>query len=354
MSARIAVVGAGAVAQAVHLPLIAKRPDLFRLAALCDLSPAPLEAMGERYGVPPGRRFRSLDELLAAGGVEAVLLCTSGSHGDAAAAVAEAGLPLLCEKPLAWTLAEADALADARLGVAYMKLYDPAVARARELLAGRPAPRSVEVTVLHPPAASQLAHARLVPGDAPPDGRATLVERALGPVPEELRRLYTDVLLGSVVHDLAVVRHLLADPVAIEHADAWGELSVSALGLLPGEARLSIRWHYLARYPAYREEVRVHDEAGSVALAFPSPYLLHAPTVLTLVDEDGGERATRFRSTAEAFEEQLAAFHRLVTAGEPMAAGVAEGRADIVTCQRIARRLAERRGVDAGGEAART
>lgn len=344
------------MAQGVHLPLLAKRADLFEVAALCDLSPGLLEAIGERCGVPPERRFRSLDDLLAAGGVDAVMVLTSGSHGAAAAAAARAGLPVFCEKPLCYTIAEADALAgpDVRLALGYMKLYDPAFRRARELLAGRPPARSIEVTVLHPATEAQVAHLRLVraAGPAPPPDDK-LLERALGPAPPELRRLYTEVLLGSVVHDLAVVRDLAGNPVRIDHVEVWDATSAAILATLPGEARLSIRWHYLERYPAYREEVRVHDEEGTVALTFPSPYLLHAPTELTVVDGAGeSARTTRFRSTVEAFEKQLAAFHRLVVSGEPAAAGVAEGRADIVTCQRVARRLAELRGLPIGGEAA--
>ncbi|HJW63931.1 MAG TPA: gfo/Idh/MocA family oxidoreductase, partial [Actinomycetes bacterium] len=122
----------------------------------------------------------------------------------------------------------------------------------------------------------------------------------------------------------------------------------------PGGVRLSLRWHYLDRYPGYREEVRVHHDRGTVGLTFPSPFLLNAPTVLTVTDGDGdGAPVRTHRSTVEAFEEELLAFHRLVTEGTPPAAGIAEGRADIVTCQRIVRRLAAGRGIELAGEAAR-
>jgi myo-inositol 2-dehydrogenase / D-chiro-inositol 1-dehydrogenase len=98
----------------------------------------------------------------------------------------------------------------------------------------------------------------------------------------------------------------------------------------------------------------VHHDRGTVGLTFPSPYLLNAPTVLTVTDRDGdSERVRTHRSTEEAFEEELLAFHRLVTDGAPTAAGIAEGRADIVTCQRIVRRLAAGRGIELAGEAAR-
>jgi myo-inositol 2-dehydrogenase / D-chiro-inositol 1-dehydrogenase len=297
---------------------------------------------------------------------------TSGSHGQVAGAALGRGLPTLCEKPLAYTLAEADALErlaakeGTPLQLGYMKLYDPAVRRAhRELAAIGPALRAVEVTVLHPSGPAQLAHANLEPppGDVPAatlaalgEETALLQEQALGQdTPAELRQLYTEVLLGSLVHDLAVVRLLAGELERVDHADLWPEgswSSVAADGVLAGGVRLSLRWHYLDRYPAYREEVRLHHEQGSIALSFPSPFLLNAPTVLTVTDLDGDAARTRQdRSTVEAFEQELVAFHRLVTDGQPAAAGIAEGRADIVTCQRIVRRLAERRRVALAGEA---
>ena len=371
---RLGVAGLGTVAQAVHLPLVTRRRDLFEVAAVCDLSAGLAERVADRFGLGSARRHPTVEGLLHDGGVDALLLLTSGSHGAVAAAALGRGLPVLCEKPLAYTLAEADTLASLagagppRLQLGYMKLHDPAVRRAlRELTGGRAALRAVEVTVLHPSEAGQLAHAGVIepgPADVPPATvemlrleTARLQECALGPAPAELRRLYTEVALGSLVHDLAVVRLLAGDPERVEHADAWPAgrwpPSVAVDALLPGGVRLTVRWHYLDRYPAYREEVRLYHEEGSVALAFPSPYLLHAPTVLTVTGRDGDAvRVCEHRSTVEAFEEQLAAFHRLVTEGAPPAAGVAEGRADILTCQRIVKRLAARRGIELGGEAA--
>ena len=362
------VIGLGAVAQAVHLPLLAKHPDRFRIAAVCDLSAASRSALGLRYGVPEERRFGAAEELLASDGIDAVAILTSGSHAALAAAAAATGRAVFCEKPLAYTIGDLDGLAaaDPVLQLGYMKLYDPAVERAAALLANRPAPRSVEVTVLHPPSAPQLAHAGLLmpAGDVAADAlealaaeEAEALARALGAAPAWLADLYADVLLGSVVHDLAVIRALVGGPLAVDDADVWpGEAtdgSVALTGLLPGGARVSIRWHYLQGYPAYREEVRVHHERGTVGLAFPAPYLLHAPTVLTVVDSDGeAERVARTRSTVEAFERQWLAFDALVREGRAPHAGIAEGREDVLVCQAAARALAARHGVELGGEAA--
>lgn len=385
---RLGIIGLGTVAQAVHLPLLSRHRDRFEVAAVCDLSDALAAVVTERFGLGDAERCRTAEELLDGGRVDAVLVLSSGSHGEVAGAALARGVAVFCEKPLAYTLAEADELArlsertGAPLQLGYMKLYDPAVRRAADELAAlnlnlNLTVRSVEVTVLHPSGSSQLAHAALAPppGDIPPavlsalqDETARLRADALGhggvesrthPLPpvDELGRLYTEVLLGSVVHDLAVVRVLVGDPERVEFADVWPDgtwESVAVEAVCPGGVRFGLRWHYLDRYPGYREEVRVHHDRGTVALTFPSPYLLNAPTVLTVTDGDGdGAQVRTHRSTVEAFEEELLAFHRLVTDGEPPAAGIAEGRADIVTCQRIVRRLAAGRGIELAGEAAR-
>jgi len=361
---RLGLVGLGTVAQAVHLPLLAKLRDVFLTSAVCDLSAATCEAIGDRFGIPAARRYATPEALLGDDDLDAVAILSSGSHGALAEAAARRGLAVFCEKPLAYTVAEADALGalEPRLMLAYMKLYDPAVQRARTLLRDRPAARSVEVTVLHPPSESQLSHVGLLPApvDIEPDrlGRlraeeATLVERALGAVPAELGLLYTDVLLGSVVHDLAVIRYLLGGPLELEYADRW-DTSVALAGRLGSGARVSIRWHYLENYPAYREEVDVHDAAGSISVTFPAPYLLHAPAVLRAVDDagDGSEHVSETRSTAEAFERQWLAFADFAAGGPAPYAGIAEGREDIAVCQRAAALLAARLGIEIGGEAA--
>jgi myo-inositol 2-dehydrogenase/D-chiro-inositol 1-dehydrogenase len=364
---RIGVVGLGAVAQAVHLPLLQKHPERFRIAALCDLSRETRDALGGRYGVAENRRFARAEELLGTSGLDAVAILTSGSHATLAGAAASAGLAVFCEKPLAYSVSEIDDLAsvDPVLQLGYMKLYDPAVERAAALLAERPSPRSVEVTVLHPPSGPQLAHAGLLPpaGDIAIDDLVRLqedesaaVERALGRAPRWLGELYADVLLGSVVHELAVIRALAGGGLQLDQADVWPseavDGSVALQGRLPDGARVSIRWHYLERYPAYREEVRVHDDRGTVELRFPAPYLLHAPTVLTVVDgDDEAERVVHTRSTVEAFERQWLAFESLVRNGEPPHAGIEEGREDVLVCQSAARVLAARHDIEIGGEA---
>jgi predicted dehydrogenase len=374
---RVGVVGLGAVAQAVHLPLLDRLPTHFRIAAIADLSRSLVDAMGERYGVPANERYLGIDGLLGSESIDALVVLTSGSHGAATLAGLDRGLPVFVEKPLAFTLAEADAIAS-RLGpagggpklqVGYMKLYDPAIERALEFGAertGRGPVRSIDVTVLHPTSEAQLAHARLLPppDDVPAgllarlrDESDRLVSSALGPAAPALGRFYSGILLGSIVHELAIIRAFAGDPVAIDAVDVWPDdlfpPSVAIAGRLSAGGRFSIHWHFLPDYPVYREEVRVVREGSTVELEFPSPYLLHAPTALRITETDrGARRDVSVSSVDEAFEKELLAFHGLVVDGTPARSGLVEGRADIVTCLRIAAHHAARVGIEIGGEAA--
>lgn len=371
---RVGVVGAGSVARAVHLPLLTKRRDLFSIAALCDLSPAALELAGDRFGVPAGARFPTVEQLLANAGVDALVVLTSGSHAPVAIEALTHGLAVFSEKPLAYTLAEIEAIGEAiggrsdRLMVGYMKQYDPAVVQAASLTPDRPRPRSVEVTVLHPSTPSQLAVSEMGP-PTPTDTSAAdasrlaadnreLEKQALGAAADSLGPLYSGILLGSLVHDLAVMRSLGVTIETIDHAERWPAdtfpPSFSVLGRSADGVRISMRWHYLEDYPAYREEVRWHDADGSVELVFPSPYLLHVPTDL-IVTSASGEGADRklFRSPVEAFDEELVAFHAMVTEGRTPLSGVDASRQDVITCQQIAVSLADAEGLTLGGEAAR-
>jgi predicted dehydrogenase len=371
---RVAVVGLGAVARAVHLPIMSRRSDCFEIVGICDLSPGAVTAAGDRFSIAPDRRFTALDQMLDQVRAEALVVLTSGSHTSAAVDALDRGLAVLCEKPLAITRREADLLASAtgartdRLMLAYMKLYDPAVVRAVDLVAARPRPRAVDVTVLHPSGTAQLLTSELGPGvfdDVPARSLADLQDRqraleveALGEAAAaKLGSLYADVLLGSVVHDLAVLRALGIEIAVVDHADRWPADTVPASltfhGRTAGEVRVTVGWHYLHDYPTYREQVRWHDDHGSVELEFPSPYLLRAPTALREITAAGrGTAEHRFGSHVEAFEEELLAFHAMVTRSAAPAAGVAEGRADIVTCQRVAAVLARHEGITIGGEAA--
>ncbi|MGH2750760.1 MAG: Gfo/Idh/MocA family protein [Actinomycetota bacterium] len=359
---RLGIAGLGTVAQIIYLPLLARRPAQFRIAAVADASATVLDAMADRLHLPAAARHRSIDDLLGAGDLDAVLLLTSGSHGPAARSILAARLPLLCEKPLAYTVEEADALGPAaRLQLGYMKQFDPAVERAGGLIDALGKLRSAEITVLHPSIERQIAHlgplVRPAPDELLPSDN-DIVSRALGSAAATLGPLYAHVLLGSIVHELSVLDALVGGLAGVDEARTWPPLewppSVALEGPLGDGARASIRWHFLPERPVYREEVALHFDDGSLKIVFPSPFWMDAATVLTVTERDGelGERVTSHRSPQEAFDRQLLAFHELVKFGGRPRAGVGAGTRHIALAQRAAALIGRNQGVAVGGEAA--
>jgi predicted dehydrogenase len=113
---RIAVAGTGFGAR-IHVPGL-RLSGRFEVVALVGRSPARLAALAQRLDVP--RTCGTLEEALAIHGLEAVSIATPPmAHAAAAIAAARAGKHVLCEKPMARTLAEAEAMAVAveRAGV---------------------------------------------------------------------------------------------------------------------------------------------------------------------------------------------------------------------------------------------
>ncbi|MCT9935058.1 Gfo/Idh/MocA family oxidoreductase [Planotetraspora sp. A-T 1434] len=364
---KVGIAGLGVVAQVVYLPLLTRRRDLFRVSAVSDLDRGHAETIGRELGVPA---YDDPVAMLDKGGFDALLLLTAGSHGPLVRAALDHGYWVLCEKPLAYSRRELRGIpGDARLMVAYMKQYDPATQRMLEALheaGGARAVRHLDMTVLHPSEESQLLFARARASRPSRERLAPYLEAdeeslttALGTSSERLRRLYAQVILGSICHELSLMRLFTGPPDTVDHVAVWPvdafPPSVEVSGTLPdgGAGRYGLRWHYLPSYPAYQEMIRLDHEHGSLELSFPSPYLLNAPTTLTVLSRVGTtERRTVYRDIAESFERQLVAFHRFVTQDEPPLTGLDGALKDIVAAQRIVRRYAEWAGIPIGGECA--
>jgi len=129
---RVGVIGCGLVAQVMHLHYLRELADRFEIAALCDISPELRHACAQDYGVAD--TYVDWRDLLRAR-LDAVLILTSGSHAPIAIAAAEAGLHILVEKPMCFSVDEGRAMiaaaerAGVTLMVAYNKRYDPAYLR---------------------------------------------------------------------------------------------------------------------------------------------------------------------------------------------------------------------------------
>ncbi|NIA14094.1 MAG: Gfo/Idh/MocA family oxidoreductase [Nitrospiraceae bacterium] len=103
---RVGVIGAGSIAQACHLPGYAKN-DHVELVAFADPVPERHKEMGKLYGDLKG--YAHFKDMLSNENLDVVSVCTPNKyHCAAAIAALEARCHVLCEKPIATTLKEAD------------------------------------------------------------------------------------------------------------------------------------------------------------------------------------------------------------------------------------------------------
>jgi predicted dehydrogenase len=107
---RVGVVGLG-YAGRTALEAFAELPDV-EVVALAGLEKDRLAELGDRFGIP--HRYERWEDLLKAEGLDAVSVATPTQlHAPITLAALEAGLHVLCEKPLARTVAEGTAMVKA-------------------------------------------------------------------------------------------------------------------------------------------------------------------------------------------------------------------------------------------------
>jgi predicted dehydrogenase len=100
-AARIGVVGAGAISQLAHLPVLSKMRGA-ELVALCDNDGPKARALADRFGVPD--TFTDIEDLLEFDELDAVVVATPNHlHEPHVLSALAAGVHVLCERPLSFT-----------------------------------------------------------------------------------------------------------------------------------------------------------------------------------------------------------------------------------------------------------
>ena len=111
---RFAVIGLGHIAQAAVLPAFRHARPHVELTALVSGTKAKLEKLGKRYQVEHLATYAEADKLFDSGTVDAVYVATPNTeHTEWVIRAAEAGLHVLCEKPLATSTRDCERMIDA-------------------------------------------------------------------------------------------------------------------------------------------------------------------------------------------------------------------------------------------------
>jgi predicted dehydrogenase len=309
MSLRVAVVGVGHLGQH-HARILASLPGV-SLIAVVDVNRPRADAIAAQHRSRPLYEAREL-----AGQVDAVTVAVPTElHREVATPFLEAGIPVLVEKPLARTVAEADAMIDsagrsgALLAVGHTERFNPAVAAARPLLSD---PRFIEV-------------------------------HRLGTFPE--RSLDIDVVFDVMIHDLDVLLSLV--PSEIESIEAVG-VPVLTDRVDIANARLRFANGCIANLTASRisrdrvRKIRFFQPATYVSIDYASQKLEHWK-----LSKDGGPAAAIVGGdVAVAYEEplkrELADFVDAIANRRAPAVTGDDGRRAVALAARIASAMTDR------------
>ena len=134
---KVAIIGCGKIAQVRHLPEYAANPNV-ELVGYYDLNRERAEKVAAQYG---GKVYDTYFDLLNNPAIDAVSICVDNrSHAEITTYALYAGKHVLCEKPMAITLAECESMVAAaerngkHLMIGHNMRFDPVHRRAKQLL----------------------------------------------------------------------------------------------------------------------------------------------------------------------------------------------------------------------------
>jgi|SRR5271165_1049495 len=351
----VGIVGAGMVAQVVHLPVLAGLPKKFRPVAIYDVDRPRAEAVSSVFGIPTV--CNSLASLAAESSVSAVLVCNSDQyHTDAACAALQAGKPVLLEKPAALTLAEIDRMielqgkTDCAVLVGYMRSFADAACELQDRLPSLGAIRLVTCRDIIGPNEYFL---RQCPDIIAPTGSTgaaltdshTRIAKALKEygIDEGNKALVMgwQNLCAVGVHDLSTLRYLGGPAREVLSASLLGDgEGVSAHFVLQNGVPISYQLliDSLGRFDA---RIEIFADHAAVSLIYNTPFLRNLPTTLEwlLTEEDRFEHRIQRPSFVDPFTREWEHFYEVLTRGTAPLTTLAGAREDMLLIRLIVERL---------------
>ena len=194
MTIRFALLGAGRIGK-VHAKAITSNPDA-SLVAVADAMPAAAEAIAKQYGCA----VKTIEQILAASDVDAVVICTpTDTHADLIEKFAKAGKAIFCEKPIDLSVKRVKACLDvvaetkATLMVGFNRRFDP------HFMAVRAAIDEGRIGTVE---------------------MVTIISRDPGPPPVDYIKRSGGIFRDMTIHDFDMARFLLGEEIDSVSAQA--------------------------------------------------------------------------------------------------------------------------------------
>ncbi len=330
MTVRFGLLGAGRIGK-VHAKAVSGNPDA-TLVAVADAFPAAAEAIAAQYGCA----VRTIEEIEAAGDIDAVVICTpTDTHADLIERFCRAGKAVFCEKPIDLDVERVRACmkvvkeTGGKLMVGFNRRFDPHFMAVREAIdAGR------------------IGDVEMV----------TITSRDPGAPPVDYIKRSGGIFRDMTIHDFDMARFLLGEePVTVTATaavlvdKAIGEAgdydSVSVILQTASGKQAVISNSRRATY-GYDQRIEVHGSKGMVSAENQRPVSIEVAT------GDGYTRPplhdffmTRY---TEAYANEIAGFIAALEKGTPLAPSGADGLAALAIADAALASVKEKRQVTIG------
>ncbi|HWL75929.1 Gfo/Idh/MocA family oxidoreductase [Microbacterium sp.] len=317
MTYGVGVIGAGPGVAALHLPTLARLADTFRVVHIADAGSGRGAALAARVG---GRYSPAASSLLEDPAVDVVAICSPpDAHAEhILAAVAAGKRAILCEKPLATSVADAERVVDAcrnagvALTVGTNHYFDPAWSRAKHHLTGKDDPVvSISVTLALPPNGRYhevVTEADAAPAAHPP--RPDLTKPAVA------ARVLHRLLTGLAIHDIPLVRDLAPRFERVVFARALSPIGY-AVGFVASGIPVQLTTVMLPGGADALWRVTVSTTRDRLDVSFP-PAFVHAGSARVRVRVPEGRESAYPLAAGDGYIAEWRAFAELVESGMPV------------------------------------
>ena len=314
---RVAVIGCGLVAQRSHLPAYVSAPEA-ELEAVVSGRRETAETVAAQFGNP--RVLDSWEAAIADPAVDAIDICTPNSlHAPIAIAAARAGKHVIVEKPMATTIAEADAM----------------VAAARETGVTLMVAHNLRFVPIYQAVQKAMAQGTI---GAPFSARGIFMHAG----PDEFwgatsswfwqeQEAGGGSLLDMGIHMIDLLRWIIGRPV-LEVTSMTSRVSRPTFAddnamlvmRMEGDVLASVQASWSAR-PFPDRQIAIHGELGHIAMGRSA----EEPLVINLKDGAGSRKVIPEVLAASPIGDPFAAFVRSIQGGvEPPVTGE-DGRASL-------------------------
>lgn len=345
------MIGAGEVAQSIHLPTLSLLTHLYTVVAICDISPKTVEHCKAKFRIP----FSTTDpiELISQENIDLIFNLTSDQyHAPYTIAALKAGKHVFLEKPLTLSMKSGLEILEAekaaggtRVFVGTMRRYAPSFTQAfKREISSIPKILYARSRGIVGPNAHFVPQGGWFPArfnDIPKEAAAdfdqkldVLLKEALGEDGMTKERIEYLRFLGSLgSHDLSLMREVLGSPESVAGVSVNHPFYTAIFNYTnkSGEPFSCTYETGIDGVPRFDSHLTIYGEHKTVTIQYDTPYIKGLPIKVKVDELVDGEAVTREILTTfeDAYTAEMQVMHACFSEGKEIKTSAEDSLNDV-------------------------